>query len=654
MKALSALSIALLVGSACARPMTYDRAGTHQADTSSLRFAAIAAAASANNQSALSALEHETQHQLFGMYPTYHRLNARLGSLAPSNVIDFVNTYPGTVMAEKLVADYAEQAAAKGDYVNVRAVAPYIIQPDASERCAIALGYNDISDLKSLTYKDEIWQNTRLDLRRPLCSKLAVQMTHNRLLTQDDKAGQLVRLMRIQGRNLAIDAKKNHIPQMVLLSDMLGLGISQSDLESITQNPRAYLNGFVPDGAPKTNYLFIFAISQLAHIDYRAAADYANAYKTALDKATYALSMRAVAIKRNNMLTDHGQSIDALEYFRMSLGAPFNDEEAQTYARSAVFYGQWADVLAAVNLMSDTLAQEDTWQYWRARAYEATGHATKARPIYESLAQGTGYYEMLARSAIKKTLPAPRPIAPTKTMSDAAYHDANFARALHLINLKAPEADINREWNWAVRRANERGDLAAIEGAASLAHQAGYYKQAIFAIDAAKGLDHLALSHPTPYKHLYQTHSAQNGILEPWAYGITRQESRFIAHAGSHVGAQGLMQIMPDTARQLGGNPANLKDPAVNIALGTRYLSNMQGRFNTLAEASAGYNAGPGKVRHWHAPSPTPADQWIEGIAYQETRDYAKAVLANTAVYAHQGGFSGDIRDYLGTVPARQ
>jgi hypothetical protein len=110
------------------------------------------------------------------------------------------------------------------------------------------------------------------------------------------------------------------------------------------------------------------------------------------------------------------------------------------------------------------------------------------------------------------------------------------------------------------------------------------------------------------------SYSKKNGLDPRLVYALIEQESRFNACAVSPKGAQGIMQIMPDTQRLLG-----LKDPfdpERNIAAGTRYLKAMLDKFQTEVMALAAYNAGPGAVdRHGGVPP------------YDETKDYVLKVV---------------------------
>lgn len=113
---------------------------------------------------------------------------------------------------------------------------------------------------------------------------------------------------------------------------------------------------------------------------------------------------------------------------------------------------------------------------------------------------------------------------------------------------------------------------------------------------------------------LVNIHSRKNGLDPRLVYALIEQESRFNPCAVSPKGAQGLMQIMPDTQKVLG--LTDPFDPERNIAAGTRYLKAMLDRFQSEVMALAAYNAGPGAVaKHGGVPP------------FDETRDYVLKVV---------------------------
>lgn len=134
--------------------------------------------------------------------------------------------------------------------------------------------------------------------------------------------------------------------------------------------------------------------------------------------------------------------------------------------------------------------------------------------------------------------------------------------------------------------------------------------------------------------------AAAKDVPRSFAWSIMREESSFIPEVKSPVGAIGLMQLMPDTARttardtDLPFDEAALKTPEVSIALGTKLLRKLRSTYGHAALAAAAYNAGPGAVDRWRRTLPTDFDLFVESIPYEETRGYVKRVLGTFYVYA--------------------
>ncbi len=159
---------------------------------------------------------------------------------------------------------------------------------------------------------------------------------------------------------------------------------------------------------------------------------------------------------------------------------------------------------------------------------------------------------------------------------------------------------------------------------------------------ASAQVNDLEIRYPLPWRQDFEEKSRAARIPTPWAYGIARSESLFMPDVASRAGAVGLMQLMPETGKRTARaakipyrGVRTLKDPASNITLGTRYLSDMLNRFDQhRVLATAAYNAGPHRVERWlPRGEPLPADIWIETVPFSETRGYVRRVLAAEAVF---------------------
>ena len=152
----------------------------------------------------------------------------------------------------------------------------------------------------------------------------------------------------------------------------------------------------------------------------------------------------------------------------------------------------------------------------------------------------------------------------------------------------------------------------------------------------------LAQRFPMPFRDSVVRHSQKIGLDPAFVFGLIRQESRFITDARSHVGASGLMQVMPATARWTarkigleGFRAEDINDRETNIAIGTAYLKLVLDEFGgAMPLATAAYNAGPGRPRAWRNGPALDGAIWAETIPFSETRDYVKKVMANASAYA--------------------
>lgn len=161
---------------------------------------------------------------------------------------------------------------------------------------------------------------------------------------------------------------------------------------------------------------------------------------------------------------------------------------------------------------------------------------------------------------------------------------------------------------------------------------------------------------PDSYYPLHPLTEQSLPVEPALALAISRQESEFRPDAGSPVGALGLMQLMPGTARDvsralgMGYSKARLtSDWGYNVALGTAYLADLIGRFGqSPVLVSAGYNAGPGRPIQWMEKRGDPREGavdpiwWIEHIPFRETRNYVQRVSEAIPIYrARLSGTSG-------------
>lgn len=306
--------------------------------------------------------------------------------------------------------------------------------------------------------------------------------------------------------------------------------------------------------------------------------------------------------------------------------------------RAALRTQDWPAARVALDALPQSLQEQSTWQYWRARVEAATGDDAAARARFERLATDTGYHAWLAADRIGQGYR----IENAAVTADEAIIESlgampGFQRAREFLALGMP-AEARAEWQSAI--ADLEDDY--LVQAAVLAQRWNWHTQAIATVNRARRFEHLDLRYPVAYAQQILPAATERNLDPALVYSLVRSESMFAADARSGAGALGLMQLLPGTghevARRLGIRLANsraLYDPDTNITLGSAYLGTVLDRFDRHEVlATAAYNAGPSRVSRWlPRDAALPADIWVETIPYDETRAYVHRVMGATAIF---------------------
>jgi len=318
----------------------------------------------------------------------------------------------------------------------------------------------------------------------------------------------------------------------------------------------------------------------------------------------------------------------------------------EAFARLSLRRGDWASLHRILETLPPASQAEDHWRYWRGWLAQQRGELAMAKSLWQSIPVGWGFYQQLASAELARAAPQSRrdsslaiEIAQAREQLQA---QDTLHRALSLASLGL-RTESATEWRSLL---DQRAD-AFILAAAEIAIASGHYDRAINAAIRTQKSHDLDLRYPKPYRKTIDHYSASRALEVSWVYGLIRQESRFLSGVFSPVGAAGLMQIMPRTAKSLAKEegirdfrPSTVTEPELNVRLGTRYLRSLYDQFNgSLVLATAAYNAGPARSRLWRATlvQPIPGAAFAESIPFAETRDYVKNVLANAAAYQAPG-----------------
>lgn len=310
-------------------------------------------------------------------------------------------------------------------------------------------------------------------------------------------------------------------------------------------------------------------------------------------------------------------------------------------ARAILRNENWSKLAAFIETMPDQIKESELWTYWLGFSLLKTGRAEAAGIVLDKISSNATFYGKLACDALGKKYPIPKnsfKAEKSKVDEWASNPSLMRARALYRLHMYI---DGHREWNWAARglRPEEFITLAEYAKNKLLIH-----RMINTSLNSGKEVVSIEQRFPMPHFSLIkQVCDAQN-MPFTWIYGLIRQESRFMTGVNSSAGAQGLMQIMPATAKWVadklgfvGFKLSSLTELEMNIILGSAYLNLLYSDLDSsYVLATAAYNAGPLRARIWRATiaEEVPAAVFIETIPFYETRNYVKNVLSNMHTYS--------------------
>ncbi|MDR9468864.1 transglycosylase SLT domain-containing protein [Marinospirillum sp.] len=330
---------------------------------------------------------------------------------------------------------------------------------------------------------------------------------------------------------------------------------------------------------------------------------------------------------------------DTLELFAEVPENRRTAEGREWFARTQLRRGNWQKLVAAIQELPEALSQSNEWRYWLAKAYLQSDQPKTAEPLLESLAQVRNYYGFLAARELgvppqMNASPAPLNAVPLQALSEKP----GIQRAGELY-LTGFVEDARREWHHTLAEAS----TATWQQAAWLAQNWGWYDRSVNAIHNAGSQNALELRFPLAHLDQLRPLAKKANLDLALVLALIRKESLFNPEARSHVGALGLMQVMPTTGQQVSRQlqtpllaESDLLKPEYNLPIGVHYLSRLMQRYqDNPTLAAAAYNAGPSRASKWQQQLGKDTDpRWVEQITYAETRDYVKSILAFREVYA--------------------
>ena len=569
----------------------------------------------------------------------YWDLNARLGTVQLEEVEAFYRRWPGSYVEDRLRNDWLLELGRRRDWKALAADYPRFRMNDDREVVCYALLADRMAGKDVRAAGRDAWFAQREADEG--CNLLATTLYEAKEIGPAD-AWRRARI-----------AINNNRPRAARQAAFLASPQAANEVADLSDNPARYLARHRPAAERQAQELATLALMRLAANDPDAAAAQLNgSWQETLRPELAAWAWAAVgkqaAMKLLPGAPGHYQQA-ALLTAKAGAEIDWADDtlawKARAALRAASGAPRWQQVVQAINAMKPDEQRDPTWVYWKARALQALSRDStepaamlaQGHEMLESIAGQYHFYGTLAAEELGRPLSLPPPPAPLSAAErEAAAREPGLVRALLLISLGL-RSEGNREWNFALRGMNDRALLAA----ANLGCERELWDRCINTSDRTRSEIDMSQRFPMPFRNEMLARAREVGIDPGYVYGLIRQESRFITDARSGVGASGLMQVMPATARWtarkigLSFTPDMITDRDVNIRIGTSYLKLVLDDLGgSQPMAAAAYNAGPGRPRKWReGPRLEPAI-WIENVPFGETRDYVKKVMSNATFYA--------------------
>lgn len=559
-------------------------------------------------------------------YILYTQLRANLGNLRVKDALRFSNEYADTPVEGRLRWALTTELGKRQDWKAYRQLYPTLDRPSTEQECywgRSELAAGNTQSAYAAAARLWVAGHSQPDACDPLFERwmnaggLNDQLIATRALAALEEGN--ISLARYAARKASTPATKARIDNAIALYSEPGSLLTNAKL--------------VTTKDPDHRRLLMLTVNRLRKSDLDAAIQLWVRDRDRLrippeEQAELTTLMGTLKAKRYD--EDAETQISRLDPgFTLA-------ELTEWRARLALKRLDWPQVETLIGKLPPDKLHHERWQYWLSIAQRQQGKDVQAQ--LQALSRERTFYGFLAAELSRSPFALNHePIALDAQILKQMEATPAFLRMRELFQLDNLY-EARSEWNQVTRNMTP----AEQHVAAHLVKRWGWNTQAIRGAIQSEQWNDLEIRFPDPYPGLFSTASERAGITSTWATAIARQESAFWESARSRVGARGLMQLMPATARHTAkkhalplGNLEALYDPRTNIDLGSAYLGEMYREFGSnRVFATAAYNAGPHRVRAWLKDrGDLPLDIWIETIPFDETRNYVQNVLSFAVIY---------------------
>lgn len=547
-------------------------------------------------------------------------LDKNIETIKAADIERYKREYPKSIWIEKVKSKWLDYQFTSKNFKTFNSMVDKLSKKDDNYYC-----HKILSGANSSTYNME----NKIDLNKKICQDCFTKMYKEKKIS-NEKIVEIIKSNFEKKNYHIIKNLKKLLPKKKYEEFKIW--------ENSISNPEKILEDFISLKNPSKKYLdaIVYCVTRISEDNPEKAIKYWNK----ISKLISTDSRQWFNVTREIGLGyAYQMNIAGVKWLEKIPSKYMSDKANDWKMRLAVKHGLWKKVISYYQQLDNKRKEESMWKYWFAKSKYMTNSKEEANKIFKEVTINRDYYGLLASIFINETFVLKKIVNQdivTQEVIDNFIKKNSLERIKHLTILNETE-EAFLEWKLFIKNANQKERAYAIQ-------LCSMWKLPVnFMLSIANIKGEISINKETHEKFAKEiiNNAKLQGIDPAWVFAVTKAESAFISNATSKSGARGLMQIKPDTAEDVAkslslslNNHKTLHNPSINIKLGCKYLREMLDKNNAhYVLATAAYNAGPNRIKKWHAIKGTPADVWVETIPYWETRNYVKKVIIYTALF---------------------
>lgn len=566
-------------------------------------------------------------------YVDYRTFLVQLGDKSPKQVEDFIDKHQSFPFSTRIRAPYLDQLARRGEWQTMLAFQTELPRGEKYQchyyNAQLQTGNTELA----FKGAEDMWLHGR-----------SVADACDPLFAAWDKAGLKTDQQVLDRMLLAFDARNGS------LLKYLAKQLDSADAKQQATEIKALF--------AKPESVATFAKQHPANDFYGKQSEMALE-KLARKNVKLAQSSWASVVKGQKMPQQQAQQLaDYISFRLINTDSPeliqWRDQQISSSQsakllerriRLAIQHVDWTGVEAWIAKLPSAKQESLRWQYWLARAEMADGKKQQAKQRLEKIAGKRNFYSVAAAKELGQSVVYPQSTLELK-LSVVKPFESSLLRIDELIT-RDKIAAAKSEWRHLLRSVSQEQQ----EQLTAYAAYKRWHHLTVTGSIEAKMWDNLELRFPLAHRWWFDFYGEKHSIDPITLMSLARQESAMDVEAKSPVGARGIMQIMPSTAKYTARKyeltyrgTSELYQVGKNIEIGSRYLQSLLDKYdNNRIFAFAAYNAGPGRVKTWRGRTQGKLDAYafIEAIPFNETRGYVQNILMFETYYRELLGADG-------------